>query len=779
MPLISRISFPYLGEPFYEETQVICPKAIPPEEGSPHQSSEIRRSISYVPDAKRVLPFSSEVISSLPTFCFPSGGYIFKEKQEAEISQLVLTNMEGLRTYAVCLTFTRPFMVVESVDEEGTFSLTNANSADSSPFCSDGKMSVLYVPICICLVSLYPYINTLKDCLSSLVPQVNNNTADIWRPLMKLSTIVTSIPVPPAGPLSIKFDLFGAQHTICPADEADRRVVDVDLHLPLLVFTPQDIVKIISCLLTQQRMIFMASSYPMITLIIEAFFTYIDPIKWRLTYVPVLPISLGDLIEAPGPFIMGVHSSLKYQVKQIRKQVETPSIVLIDIDKGLIDIDEKCPVPPMPDIVAQSLAVRLKKASPHYELKLVSIPSVFTYEELLQQRLNLVNVIKADIKDAFLDMLVSLFGDIFNFMSVGEGFFDKDAYLQSRHEDERTFFIEVTASDSFDRFVEDRIDNHQRRDAFAMLGERLATQRKSPSRSRSSSLVNHIKQSTNLPIFQKHCDIFTMPTLLEESLTTGNFYQVYCDSLTKQLEQVHNKSISLKASYLYLRGFAHFSCGEPIEGLRDFHALYSSAPELFPKEYAAEVVAKLTPILRDQLHEEAFYKQTAMFRTFTNKEEHDRRRNGSRKLPSLPIKKDDFEKRVKTFKIAFSSELIGWLFSLLTEDDAVVMPELFTALYKSFTDIEKHSENREVAGVQIETKDRILKVSPLISTMDGMGRIVLTTNVLYFVSDGARKYKIITPLCDIKEIIKYQHSSVFWSGVKALRIINSGKCLYS
>lgn len=758
---------------------MICPKAITPEEGLSTSTAGYRRSVSYKPDAKRVLPFSTEVIQSLPTFCFPSGGYVFKKPQAPEVSYLVLTNMEGERTYSVCITCTRPLMTVESVDEKGKFSLSNANVSDSA-FCTQGKMSIVYVPMCICLVSFYPYINVMKDCLSSFLPQITVDSSNFWRSFMKLSNIVTSIPVPPAGPLAIKFSLFGCCHTVYPADEADRRVVDIDLHIPLLIFNAETIVKVITCLLTQQRMVFMSSSYSLLTLVIETFLTYIDPIKWRLTYVPVLPNSLGDLIEAPGPFIMGVHSSLKCQVKLVRKQPETPSIVLVNIDKGEIDYGENNNVPPMPDIVAQSLLVRLKKASPHFDLKLISMPSVFSYETLMMQRQDLVEDLKAEIKDTFLDMLVSLFGDIFNHMNFGERFFDKDAYLQSRHDDERSFFIEVISSDSFERFVEERMENHERRDAFAMLGERIASQRKSPSRSRSSSIIQHIKHSANIsPIFNRKTDFFTIPLFLDESISSDSYFRIYLSSLTQHLEKIDSKSITLKASYLYMRGFAHIACGQPIDGLRDFHSLYSSAPELFPKEYAAEVVSNLSPRDLDQLQREAFYKQTAMFRTFTNKEEIDRKRNGSRKLPTGPINRHEFTKRVKTLKIAVSSDLIDWLFDTLTTDGEYIYPHQFTLLYKVYSDIDKHSENREVSGVRIKTSDRILHVSSLISSIFGMGRLVLTSNKLFFVRDGAREYLLITPLCDIKEIIKYQHSSVFWTGVQALRIINSGKNLSS
>ena len=76
------------------------------------------------------------------------------------------------------------------------------------------------------------------------------------------------------------------------------------------------------------------------------------------------------------------------------------------------------------------------------------------------------------------------------------------------------------------------------------------------------------------------------------------------------------KHIKLKACLLYLRGFAHIACNYPIEGLRDFHALYATAPGLFPREFTAEIISSLDPNIMAVLQKESFYKQTGLSITF-------------------------------------------------------------------------------------------------------------------------------------------------------------------
>lgn len=140
---------------------------------------------------------------------------------------------------------------------------------------------------------------------------------------------------------------------------------------------------------------------------------------------------------------------------------------------------------------------------------------------------------------------------------------------------------------------------------------------------------------------------------------------MYCNSLTKRLEDPETaRNIKLKACLLYLRGFAHIACDYQIEGLRDFHALYATAPQLFPREFTSEIIGGLEPSMMAVLQKESFYKQTAMFRTYTTKDL-DRKRNPSRKIPNEPMPKVDFQKRVKTLnKVCFMISLWFACFSV-------------------------------------------------------------------------------------------------------------------
>ncbi|XP_065664282.1 DENN domain-containing protein 3 isoform X2 [Hydra vulgaris] len=749
------------GHPYYKSNEVICPKL--------HHDDA--KSSNYQTCSTEVLLFTKEVASNLVSFCFPSGGYGYKVSQPVHVSSLVLTNMGGSRSYAVYLTCTREYIAISDSFSEKILCTKSSNS-ENFP---------LHIPLCFCLISSFPYFNTMKDCLSTLVPFLKKSEEELLSTIMNLAFCLLTTPVPPPGPLSVQLSLFGIEHIVHPADEAIFRVIDIDLRLPLFILTAEDVAKIISCLFTQQSIIFMAKEYSLLTMVIEAFLTYIDPFKWLFTYIPALPAAHADYIEAPGSFIIGLHSSLHSQVKHVRKDPNS-GIVLVDLDKGVVDINSNINVPSMPDLVMQTLVMKLKNCSIVFEMSIVSAPSVFSFEEIKKQKDRFMDKINSDIKEIFFYMLVNLFGDVYNY--INDQFFDKDAYLQCKPEDEKAFYREVINSDSFSIFIGDRIKHRDCRDSFLLLSERLLS-RKSSTHFRNRSSGTYTKsRSTNPPENQsislnsvtKETFIYKMPTKHVESLSTGRYYKSHCKQLTSLLQGSNSLSNSLKASYLYLRGFAQIFSGFKIEGLRDLYSLNSLSLDLFPAENIFEVIDNLDPFQFEQIEKEPFYKETAKLRTISRNSMN--ARIDIQKFNSkLKLDKEEFLRRLATLKI--TDETAHWLFQVLLserkENSDCIQPDQFSSFYKMW--IYMMQENREVSGVKIDVADRIIKVSAEINTGKGMGRIVLTTKQLLFVQLGAREYSLVAHLCDIKEISKYQQFSMTFSGIQALKIINSDQSI--
>lgn len=55
----------------------------------------------------------------------------------------------------------------------------------------------------------------------------------------------------------------------------------------------------------------------------------IQPFKWLLPYVPLLPNDQLEYIEAPHPFIMGYNSEFITTVDQVRPSLEKTQIIYL------------------------------------------------------------------------------------------------------------------------------------------------------------------------------------------------------------------------------------------------------------------------------------------------------------------------------------------------------------------------------------------------------------------------------------------------------------------
>lgn len=684
---------------------------------------------------------------------------------------VVLTNLDGGRTYGCGLIITRKFGVVEKDQLSGGYEL----GLD----LEDDYKDHLFVPFCVCLISKSPYFNTMKDMLSSLLITLETSR-DPWPIIMKFASNVASILVPPPGDLSIEIKLFGNNVIVPSAGELDGSVMDLDLHLPLLMLSVDDILKVIACILAEQRLIFICSSQALIPLVIECFFTFVEPFKWRRTYVPILPHKLADLIEAPGPFIMGCHSRLRSHIKQVIRMEEIPGIVVVDLDKGSVEVSPNEKIEQLPNYVTQALVVRLRLSKFHYDLELMKTPTFYDVMEAKRHRENFIHEFRKSIKAACLDLMVSLFADVLIFMRVGERLFDKDGYIQSKFDEDQGFFEEVCASDAFDRFVDDRLENPSKRDTFAVLAEQVNVSSNSMTRKRSTSNMTRVAHRTSssyrLAVNNPKA-VFKQPLLLDEGLHTGEYYKSCIDKLTEEIESRKNKNIALKASYLYLRGMLYIASNQSIRGLDDFHALYSANQELFPTDYVKDVIANLDERTEVLLEQQEFYKRAAIFRIFKKKTEEQTTGRPIRKLPHSPLEHSEFEKRVKALQIAISDETAERLFATLTHqrDANTITPEQFVLFYNTFMKMEREIELVDLPGVTLEDDENRVLCSPLINTTRGMGRLIVTTHQLFFVGDGLRESFLISRLRDIREIIRYQHYVVFPPGVPALRIVSIGK----
>jgi hypothetical protein len=84
--------------------------------------------------------------------------------------------------------------------------------------------------------------------------------------------------------------------------------------------TSQDLVKILQATLLEKTLIFVGSEH-LTSSIILGLNQLIFPFKWCFSLIPVLPVALLDMIEAPVPLIVGITEN-EYKVVINERYVE-------------------------------------------------------------------------------------------------------------------------------------------------------------------------------------------------------------------------------------------------------------------------------------------------------------------------------------------------------------------------------------------------------------------------------------------------------------------------
>ncbi|XP_034524564.1 DENN domain-containing protein 3 isoform X3 [Ailuropoda melanoleuca] len=732
---------------------------------------------------------------ALPQLCFPGGMYVASEPKEDCVHFLVLTDVCGNRTYAVVAQYYRP------LQDESCFYNGKAHWEPSWPTAG---MAGCFVPFAVCVVSKLPYYNALKDCLSCLLThlklckdfEVDNHIKDF---AAKLSLI----PSPPPGPLHLIFNMKPLQIVFPSRADPESPVIDLDLHLPLLCFRPEKVLQILTCLLTEQRVVFFSSSWALLPLVAECFLAYLHPLQWQHTFVPVLSRQMLDFVMAPTSFLMGCHLDYFEEVSK-----EADGLILINIDNGSVTCssDEDVDVPDIPLLAAQTFTQRVQSLQLHHELDLAhqgastDLNGERARRRAWQRRLN------CQVQQVALQLLFSVFREVKNHLNYEHRVFNSEEFLKTRAPGDQQFYRQVLDTYMFHSFLKARLS--RRMDAFAQMDlhtqseeDRLNGTLASPRRPtiekmapwKSSLLhVTHRRMVVSMPNLQdiavpelparnsslrkvdaadygsgsivvsvtpKPTYTFKIPEI-HFPLVSQCVQAYYSDCvalLSKAMSLLAPDNSALLARYFYLRGAVHLMHGQLLDALLDFQSLYKTDIRIFPADLVRRTVASLSGPQRAQA--ERVPELRRLISEVVDKpgeapKPDDRVKNFE--LPKKHMQLDDFVKRVQESGIVKDTNIIHRLFEALTVGhQKQIDPETFKDFYNCWKEAEAEAQEVSLPLSVVEHLDKneyVYKLSSSVKTNRGVGKIAMTQKRLFLLTEGRPGYVEISTFRNIEEV---------------------------
>ncbi|ONM40616.1 DENN domain and WD repeat-containing protein SCD1, partial [Zea mays] len=276
----------------------------------------------------------------LPTCVLPAGVRIYSSGLDTDdVSTyprsypIVLTEGDGSKIYVSCIAFRDP--ICEDIIE--AYQIPANSFADK----------------CICLVSHSPSFQVLRDALEEIFV-LCFSPSGCSKPLWDIiSHMVSHVTLPTPGKNRV---LFAIENCLLSAEAPPKEWLphaDISFQPLVQCLDVDKLILLFTAVLLERRILLRSNKYTLLTLVSEAICHLIYPIRWQHVYIPIIFSSGVDYIDAPTPYMMGLHSGVDTSA------VTMDGVVVVDLEYNRITITEE--IPPIPETEHNFLRVEILK----------------------------------------------------------------------------------------------------------------------------------------------------------------------------------------------------------------------------------------------------------------------------------------------------------------------------------------------------------------------------------------------------------------------------------
>ncbi|XP_042042708.1 DENN domain and WD repeat-containing protein SCD1-like isoform X1 [Salvia splendens] len=246
---------------------------------------------------------------------------------------IVLTEGDGSKIYVSCIAFRDP--VDEDIVE--AFRIPPGSFADK----------------CICLVSRSPSFRILRETLEEIFLLCFSNSGSSLQLWEIVAFLVSNVPLPTPGKERAFFTIENSLLVIDVPPKDGLPHADISFQPLVQCLDVDNLIKLFTAVLLERRILLRSAKYSLLTLVSEAICHLIYPFRWQHVYIPLLFFSGVDYIDAPTPYMMGLHSGVD------TFGLLMDGVVVVDLEHNLITTTEE--IPPLPEPEYSSLRSEIMK----------------------------------------------------------------------------------------------------------------------------------------------------------------------------------------------------------------------------------------------------------------------------------------------------------------------------------------------------------------------------------------------------------------------------------
>ncbi|XP_051499009.1 DENN domain-containing protein 4C isoform X2 [Apus apus] len=404
---------------------------------------------------------------SVPLFCLPMGATIECWDSQTKyplpvFSTFVLTCSSAEKVYGAAIQFYEPYPR-ELLTEKQQLQLGLLTAVERKVVTSKSINSNK----CICLLSHWPFFEAFRKFLMFIYKLSVSGPHPL--PIEKhISHFMHNIPFPsPQRPrilvqLSAHDALILSQPVSTPLPLSGANFSTLLMNLG-----PENCATLLLFVLLEGKILLHSLRPAVLTGVAEAVVAMIFPFQWQCPYIPLCPLSLATVLSAPLPFIVGVDSRYfdLYDPPQ--------DIVCIDLDTNMVYIsDDKKSTnwKQFPKKPCKSLLSTLRKLHPQLAavhrktqegsaVEMTPIEADFSWQKKMTE-------LEMEIQEAFLRFMASILKGYRTFLkpitqapsnkaTAADSLFDHQGFLKSRDRAYTKFYMHLTKTQIFSRFIEE------------------------------------------------------------------------------------------------------------------------------------------------------------------------------------------------------------------------------------------------------------------------------------------------------------------------------------
>ncbi|XP_012934851.1 DENN domain-containing protein 4B [Aplysia californica] len=406
----------------------------------------------------------------VPMFCLPMGATIECWSADAQhpmpsFSTFILTGAAGEKVYGAAVGFYEEYREEDLTDlQMRSLGLKNKSIREQYRI-----QKTVHVRKSISLLSHWPFFDAFKKFLSQLYKV--SITGPHHVPLERhISHFMYHVPYPSPERPRILVQLAHDSLSLCMPEDSPLPQSGASFITLLGNLGPDHTMSVLLFVLLESKILLHSLRPTVLTEVAEAVSTMIFPFHWQCPYIPLCPLGLSDVLNAPCPFIVGVDS------RYFDLYDPPPDVICVDLDTNRLYLPEdkkslsyKLLPKKATRVLQESLSRLFAKASlldvkPH-DSDGVSLE--MTHFDIDFRRKKQTMQLELAIQEVFLRFTASILKDYKNFLNPimkqptirttdAQTLFDMQGFLKSRDKAHAKFFSQLMRTQMFFRFIEER-----------------------------------------------------------------------------------------------------------------------------------------------------------------------------------------------------------------------------------------------------------------------------------------------------------------------------------